>query len=161
MLITLKKTKRKALLFWMIPLQFKLLFFINFILCGLARSFILLFPLPRLSPHFGRFHKSMMMCTVLSEKQRFRAQQIGRSVRLAAKYTPWDSSCLTQAMVAAFWCKRFKIPYMFYIGLTKSEDELSGFLAHAWITAGAVAVTGGHSLNYKVISSYSSIAHRY
>ena len=161
MQIIFEKTKRNILLFWMIPLQFKLILFINFFLCGLARSFILLFPLIRLSPHFGQFHKSMIICTILSDKQRLRAQRIGRSVRLAAKYTPWDSSCLTQAMVATFWCKRFKIPYVFYIGLNKSEDEPSGYLAHAWITAGPVAITGGHSLSYKVISSYSSIDQRH
>ena len=130
-------------------------FSINFCLCGLARAAIHLFPLKRLSPYFGPFYKTVTISTLVTPQQMRRAAQIGRSVRLAAQYTPWDSSCLTQAMVAKFWCKLFKIPYVLYIGFAKAPDEPSGYKAHAWITAGRVAITGGDGLmDYKVISSY-------
>ena len=148
--------KKKALSFWRMPFKYKALFFINFMLCGLARASINTLPLRRLAPYFGQFIKTTTVSTLVSTKQRRQAFLIGKSVRLAAKYTPWDSSCLTQAMVAKFWCRLYRIPYVFYIGFAKSAEEPSGYKAHAWITAGPVAVTGGNGLaDYHVVSSYA------
>ena len=136
-------------------IKYTVLLMINFILCGLARASINLFPLRYLTPYFGAFQKTLTLSTLLSDKQRRRALWIGKAVRLAASYTPWDSSCLTQAMVAKFWCRLYRIPYVFYIGFARSVDEPSGYMAHAWITAGPVAITGGEGLNhYHVVSSY-------
>lgn len=150
--------KRKIRLFWSLTFRSKILFFINFFLCGMARSLIYVLPLARLAPYFGQFYKTAKICTLLSSQQHQRAQRLGQSIRLAAKYTPWPSTCLTQALVATFWCKLFKIPYVLYIGLAKSTTEPSGYAAHAWVTAGPVAMTGGNGLlNFNVISSYSSI----
>ena len=147
--------KTKTLSFWRIRFKYKVLFIINFILCGLARTAINLFPLKHLTPYFGQFQKTLTISTLLSDKQRRQACFIGKSVRLAAIYTPWNSSCLTQAMVAKFWCRLYRIPYILYIGFAKAENEPSGYKAHAWITAGPVAITGGNGLTYyHVVSSY-------
>ena len=135
-----------------------MMFIINIFLCGLARAAINIRPLPRLMPYFGYFQKTLIVSTILTNQQYHRARLIGSSVRLAAKYTAWDSSCLTQAMVATFWCRRFRIPYVLYIGFAKSTDEPSGYKAHAWVSAGPVAVTGGQGFaDFHVVSSY---AHR-
>ena len=151
----IKKTKRKVSLFLRMPFKYQGLFVINFVLCGIARSAILMLSLPHLRPYFGQFSKTDTLSTIITANQRRKAWLIGKSVRLAAKYTPWDSSCLTQAMVAKFWCRLYKIPYVFYIGFAKSEDEPSGYKAHAWIKAGPVAVTGGDGLlDYHVVSTY-------
>ena len=147
--------KAPALTFWRMRFKYKLLFIINFILCGLARACINLLPLKYLTPYFGRFQRTIKLSTLVSDKQRLQANLIGRSVRLAAKYTPWDSSCLTQAMVAKFWCRLYRIPYVFYIGFAKAPNEPNRYMAHAWITAGPVAITGGDGLaHYHVVSSY-------
>lgn len=147
--------KSKAISFWRIPFKYKLLFMLNFMLCGIARASINLLSLKYLTPYFGLYQRSITRSTLISDKQRHQSIMIGRSVRLAAKYTPWDSSCLTQAMVAKFWCRLYRIPYVFYIGFAKSASEPSGYIAHAWITAGPVAITGGDGLkNYHVLSSY-------
>ena len=150
--------KRSVRTFMRMKFKNKLLFIANFILCGVARASINLFSLPRLAPYFGAFYKTTTVSMLISEEQTRRAFKIGQSVRLAAKYTPWDSSCLTQAMVAKFWCRMYKIPYVLYIGFAKAEDEPHGFRAHAWLTAGRVALTGGHSLpNFHVVSSYIGV----
>ena len=148
--------QKKVLSFWRLKLIYKVLFFINVILCGLARAAIHLFPLKYLTHYFGAYQKNVILSTCVSDKQRDRACEIGRSVRLASKYTPWDSSCLTQAMVAAFWCRRYRIPYVFYIGIAKTAQVSKGnTMAHAWLTAGAVAMTGGYGLeHHHVVSSY-------
>ena len=147
--------KTNVISFWRIRFKYKLLFIINFILCGLARASINLFALRHLTPYFGQFQKTLTLSTIISDKQRQQACRIGRSVRLAAKYTPWNSSCLTQAMVAKFWCRLYRIPYVFYIGFARSANEPNGYMAHAWLTAGPVAITGGDGLaNHHVVSSY-------
>jgi hypothetical protein len=146
---------KKLRIFYNFSRALKLMFLCNFVLCGVARASIHLLPLTRLSPYFGKFHRATLLSTLISPSQTDRARWIGRSVRLAAKYTPWNSSCLTQAMVAKFWCRLFHIPYVFYIGFAKSDTEPSGYAAHAWLMAGRVAVTGGDSFNaFGVISSY-------
>lgn len=94
--------------------------------------------------------------TIISPEKIQQARLFSRSIKLAAKYTPWNSNCLTQAIVAKFWCQRYGIPYMFFIGFAKSCKTL-GKEAHAWVTAGPVAISGGHSLqSHHVVLSYSN-----
>ena len=143
----------------LLPFKHQIFFILNYALCGVARAAINVFPLRRISPYFGPFKKTLVISTLPNRRQLGLAVRIGQSVRLAAKYTPWDSSCLTQAMVAKFWCRLYKIPYVFYIGFAKAPEEPSGYKAHAWITAGRVLVTGGNGLmDYNVISSYVYLA---
>ena len=154
-MISIRKLHARTTSFFKMKCKHQAFFWINFCLCGLARAAIHVLPFRRLSPYFGTFNKTMTISTWVSNQQMRRAAFIGRSVRLAAHCTPWDSSCLTQAMVAKFWCRLFKIPYVLYIGFAKAPDEPSGYKAHAWITAGRVAITGGDGLkNYNVVSSY-------
>lgn len=152
----LRKIKSKTLSFWRMPFRFKTMLAINYVLCGIAKGSIHLLPLPRLSTYFGQFNKMTTVSTITTQQQIQRALVIGKSVRIAAKYTPWDSSCLTQAMVAKFWCSIFKIPYVLYIGFAKSTAAASGYDAHAWITAGPIVLTGGSGSfgHYTVVSSY-------
>lgn len=149
--------KQKASIFLHMRFKLKCLFVINFILCGIARVFINLLPLKHLTPYFGTLHKNIIFSTLLTRVQRNQAIQLRRSIALVAKYTPWDSNCLTQAMVAKFWCSCLNIPYVLYIGFTKDADKPSGYASHAWLTAGPVAITGEHSFSsFKVVSSYTS-----
>ncbi len=148
----------KIVTFLKMPLREKSLFFFNYLLCGIARLSINLFNYRRISFYYGHFTKMTTSCTIITPEQKIRARLIGRRVKLAAKYTPWDSSCLTQAMVAKFWCKYHKIPYMFFIGFAKNSDKPLGKEAHAWITAGPIAITGGHSFtSHQVVLSYTSL----
>lgn len=111
--------------------------------------------------YFGQFYKTTTISTLLSAQQTHQAIRIGQSVRLAAKCTPWDSSCLTQAMVAKFWCRLFNIPYILFIGFSKTSVKPAEYRAHAWLTADRVALTGGYNLaECHVISSYISISYR-
>ena len=70
--------------------------------------------------------------------------QIGRAVRLAARYTPWDSNCFPQAVVARLLLGLYGIPYALFFGLRRDPDS-GAMLAHAWVAAGRVRVTGGES----------------
>ncbi len=146
---------QKLISFYRMPLKLKGLLIINFWLCGIARACILLLPLNRLSIYFGTLNRNIISSTVISKKKRYYAVHLQRSIQLAARYTPWSSNCLTQAMVAKFWCNRLRIPYILYIGFAKDAEKPSGFAAHAWLTAGPITITGGDSFStFRVISSY-------
>ncbi|MDF1678443.1 MAG: lasso peptide biosynthesis B2 protein [Legionellaceae bacterium] len=149
------RTIQKIAFFYRMPFKQKGLFILNVCLCGIARACILLFPLNRLSIYFGTLNKNIISSTIISKKERYYAIQLQRSIRLAARYTPWNSNCLTQAMVAKFWCNRLHISYILYIGFAKDAEKPSGYAAHAWLTAGPIAITGGNSFSsFRVISSY-------
>lgn len=151
----LKEIINKVHVFWTLPLKNKGLFFFNFILCGIACGCVRLFKLQQISPYFGVQVRNVVCSTLLTPKQLHQALLLQRSIRLAVKYTPWNSNCLTQALVARFWCAVLKIPYVLYIGFTKDSNESSGFSSHAWITAGPIAITGELSFpDYSVIASY-------
>lgn len=139
------------------PAQDKATFFINYALCGIARALINVFPYQRLSPYFGTSCRMLNASTIISKEQIQQSIRIHNSIRLAARYTPWNSNCLTKAMVAVFWCKYYKIPYLFFIGIAKKSDKPLGKDAHAWVTSGPIAITGEHSFNsHQVISTYSN-----
>lgn len=139
------------------PVKDKIYFFINVMLCGIARALIVLFSYKRIYPYFGYPCRMLNASTVPSKEQIQRSIAIKRSLRLAARYTPWNSNCLTKAMVATFWCKYYQIPYFFFIGIAKNSDKPLGQEAHAWVTSGSVAITGEHCFNsYQVIATFSN-----
>ncbi len=151
----LQKFLRKINSFFQMRLKLKCLFFINFILCGIARLSINCLPLRHLSPYFGVLYQNKLLSTILSKKKLQYAAALRRSIQLAAQHTPWNSNCLTQAIVAKFWCHHLKIPYVLYIGFAKDKTKPEGYAAHAWLTAGPIAITGGYSFSsFHVISSY-------
>lgn len=140
------------------PAQQKGLFFMNFFFCGVAKVAIKLFGHKRLTPYYGHFCRMQMVSTILSKHQLQQALSLKRAISLAARYTPWNSNCLTQALVAKFWCTYKQIPYMLFIGFEKNSEKPLGENSHAWVMAGPIAISGGFSFNtHQVILSYSNI----
>jgi hypothetical protein len=92
-------------------------------------------------------YQNKLLSTILSKKKIQYAAALRRSIQLAAQHTPWNSNCLTQAMVAKFWCHHLKIPYVLYIGFAKDKTKPEGYAAHAWLTAGPIAITFGYSFS--------------
>lgn len=116
----------------------------------------LLLSYQRLRVYFGKGCQMLVASTILSNEQLQHALLTRRSIALAVRFTPWKSTCLTQALVAGFWCRYYQIPYVFFIGLNKNSAPLEKD-AHAWVVAGPIAITGGYSLStHHVISSYSN-----
>ena len=118
---------------WLLPL---------WLLLGLARALILGISFRRLAPHLGRSLGSVAWVPLLGAAQHARAQQIGRAVRLAARYTPWDSNCFAQAVAARVLLGLYGVPYALFFGV-KRAPEAAALEAHAWVAAGRVQVTGG------------------
>lgn len=149
---------RKLKTFMCLPIKKKVFFVVNYTLCGVAKALILILPYRILSRYFGYSHRMIIASTLPTQTQRQLARAVRQSVRLAAAHTPWDSSCLTQALVAKFWCDRWGIPYFLFIGLQKNRAKPLGREAHAWLTSGPIAITGGYCFDsHHVISSFSSL----
>lgn len=147
----------KIVTFWRMPRQQKHMFVVDWCLGGLAWIAIKSLPYHKLSRFFGHHHRMLAASTILSPKQIQQAVHIKRMIALTERYSPWHLNCLMQAVLAKFWCQRYQIPYMLFIGFAKSSQQPLGKEGHAWVTAGPLAITGGHSLaTHQIVLTYSN-----
>ncbi len=135
---------RKLRSFWRLPAFSKLWLLPLWLLLGVSKAMIFTISFQRLAARLGQPLGVAPWVPLVDERQRARALQIGRAVRLAASYTPWDSNCFPQAVAARLLLGLYGVPYALYFGLAR--DALTRETqAHAWVMAGPVAVTGGAS----------------
>jgi hypothetical protein len=124
-------------------------------LTGLARSMVLLVPFKRIAPYLGLHLGVQAVIPLLNTKQLRRAISIGRAVRIAAQYTPWNANCQAQAITARVLLGLFCVPYSLLYGVAK--DTAQDMKAHVWVCAGPVCVTGGYAFNeFTVVSVFVS-----
>lgn len=83
-------------------------------------------------------------------------RKVGWAVNIAADRTPWESACLSRALVAAFLLRQKGIPASLYLGVAKNAAG-AGFSAHAWLRHGEQFITGegGHE-RFSVIAVFST-----
>jgi len=145
---------RKVRNFAGLPLFTKLWLVPTWIELGLSRALILVVPFRALAPRLGTAQGTAANVPLLTPAQEARARAIGRTIRLAARYTPWTSNCFPQAVVARTMLGMHGIPYAINFGLM--SDGNAGMRAHAWVVAGRVPVTGGHSFHrYTVVGVFT------
>ena len=138
--------KRKAINFLRRPLWTQLWFIPCWVLLGVGKALIFTVSFKRLAPWLGIAVGAAPRVPLLDEEAERRALQIGRVVRLAAGYTPWDANCFPQAVTARLLLGLYRIPYALFFGLMR--DAHTGELkAHAWVAAGKIRVTGGAGFN--------------
>lgn len=137
---------RKCRTLWHLPLFSKVWLLPLWCLLGASKALIFTIPFQRLAAHLGQACGVAPWVPVVSPAQRARALQIGRAVRLAASYTPWDSNCFPQAVAARVLLGVYGVPYALYFGLAR-DAQTRATQAHAWVMSGPVAVTGGHSFS--------------
>ncbi len=75
--------------------------------------------------------------------------RIGFLITFAARYLPWRSDCLPQAMAAQRWLEAKGIPSEIKVGVELPEDGQFG--AHAWLVQGDDIVTGGDVARFTVL----------
>ena len=133
--------------FWFLPLWF---------LLGVCKVLIFTVSFNRLASLLGARSGISVAIPLLAPDQEQRALNIGRAVRLAASYTPWDSNCFPQAIAARILLGLYRVPYVLSFGLMR-DPESSEMKAHAWVAAGRVNVTGGASFQaYSVVGVFMS-----
>jgi hypothetical protein len=141
------------------PREEKLLFVPSFLLLGMAQLTLHTVPFRRIAPLLGHDVRTAASVPLADARQAARALHIGRAVRTAACYTPWESKCLAQAMAARALLGMSGLPYGLYLGVGRRGE--SGVTAHAWVCTGPVAVTGGRSFGrFAVVGAFLSLQPR-
>ena len=132
---------------WFLPLWF---------LLGICKALIFSVSFKRLAPFFGVPVGISASIPLLQSHQELLALNIGRAIRLAANYTPWNSNCFPQAIAARILLGLYGVPYVLSFGLMRDPTNLE-VKAHAWVSAGRVSVTGGASFQaYSVVGVFVS-----
>lgn len=108
---------------------------------GLARLLILRVPIRHYAAWLGCRSDGAPWLPLVEAADEARARAISQVVRLAARYTPWQSNCFPQAIVARFLLRLHRIPHALFLGAAPADGR--SLAAHAWVAAGPVRVTGG------------------
>lgn len=137
---------RKARTFKSLPHFEQIWFLPAWLLLGLSRFAILAFSFRRLAPWLGAYQQTYIWIPVLDKREEALALHLGRVVRLASRYTPWQSNCFPQAVTARLLLGLYGVPYALFFGLAR-DQEASELKAHAWVVAGRVRVAGGNSFD--------------
>lgn len=121
-------------------------------LLGIVRTAILTIPFKRLTRSLEQ-HTSIKSGPALSSVDMDNALLIGKAIERAAQHTPWQSTCLTQALTAHRMLYKRNIPGVFYLGVLKERPETAQ--AHAWSQCGDTILTGesGHE-SFTVVSVF-------
>jgi hypothetical protein len=122
---------------------------------GLASLVIALVSFRRIAPHLGHFRglEQHMPATTLAQQER--AEVIGITVRLAARFSPWRADCYPQAIVARFLLGLYDIPFTLSMGVKRNVDT-GALQAHAWVRSGNAFVTGGDgNAKYSTVAVFS------
>lgn len=153
-----RKILRKIRTFVRLPGRQKIWFVCCYFFSGIARAYILFLPFRWLAPRLGTHYQNIQLATVVSEEQEKLAWRIGRITEMACKYTPWESKCLVQAVLAKHILAYYKIPCVMYLGVIKSKDD-NDLKAHAWLSTGRWVITGrdGHQ-PFTIVSTFVSPA---
>lgn len=123
-------------------------------LLGFCRLLILALPFTAVRRLLGENQSSPGQTTahVLTTEQHDRAAHIGRIVEAAAAHAPWRSDCYPQALTARTFLALRKIPHVVSFGVRRKDGAL---VAHAWVHAGEVSVTGGNDHTYAEVGAFA------
>jgi hypothetical protein len=120
---------------------------------GLARLKLSLLTFKRIAPSLGKVMPGSDANQPQDDNRQ--AAMFGWAVRTAARYTPWKSTCLVQAIAVNKLLRRHSIPGTLYLGVKKDDVRPSELNAHAWVRSGNRIVTGeGGWQQYEVVSSF-------
>lgn len=119
----------------------KKLFLEAYVLLGVMRAAILMVSFKRLT-HSLEHHIKKKSLPEVSQTQMKTAEKIGKAIRRAASYTPWESACLVQSLTAQKMLRKRGISGVFYLGVRKEEENPGNLNAHAWTRCGDRIITG-------------------
>lgn len=160
---------RKVLTAWHLPWVEKIWLALLYPLSGLARAALLFIPFRRVAPYLGRHHGNVQLSPLATPRQIRLAARIGSVSAIAARFTPWKSRCLVQAIMVKTLLSHYKIPHVIYLGVVKptgpgtagaepdGSDRPPPMKAHAWVAVGPKVVAGkaGHQA-FTIVSTFAS-----
>lgn len=114
----MRRVLRYCQLFAQLSSREKVWFVGLFVGSGIARAALLTLPFRRIVPYMGAHDQHGLCTTHVTQEQQLQAWRIGRLTAMAAKYTPWESTCLVQALGATWLLAYYNIPYVVIWGHT-------------------------------------------
>ena len=111
-----------------------------FIWLGVMRVAMGRLPFRRIAAQLGLAQAETLEVSPILEIQP--APRIGWAVRAAAARTPWQSTCLVQALAGIAMLHRRKLSGVLYLGIAKDASAAELLVAHAWLCCGDVILTG-------------------
>lgn len=138
-----------------LPLRQKLWFLLLYPLSGLVRAMILAIPFARYARLLGERRGNDQFLLLADEQAEQMGWRIGRIIEQVARFTPWESKCLVQAILARLMCRYYRLPYVLHLGVTRNQDKGNPLKAHAWVSVGRWVIVGrdGHKA-FTVVSTY-------
>jgi hypothetical protein len=107
---------------------------------GIGRAATVLMPFRRTARLLGL--GSGESVGAVDDDQAKAAARIGWALQVAAARTPWQSTCLAQAVAATSMLRRRDIPATLFLGVARDPSAPSDLAAHAWVRCGDAIITG-------------------
>ena len=146
---------RNVIVAWRLPLREKVWFLLFFPYSGIIRASILMLPFQGLSRSYGQHYHNQQLSSLVTVQQLQQAWRIGKMAELAARYTPWQSKCLVQALMVRTLLGFYRIPYVLHLGATMTGDDQEPMKAHAWVKVGRWVVSGGEGHRaFAIVGTY-------
>jgi Transglutaminase-like superfamily len=83
-------------------------------------------------------------------------QRISWALRVASARSPWNSTCLAQALAGTRMLRRRRIPATLAMAVAKRAEEPGSLEAHAWLSCGDVILTGAADHErYNVVAKFA------
>ena len=124
-----------------------------YILLGIARIAVLVLPFRWVASSIGkqiRIDEAIDNENIMLPISEIR--RIGRAIRRAGRYTPWNSNCLAKAIAGQYMLHRRQISNSLYFGMHKVNGK---FEAHAWLRSNGMVLTGGSDLDrYTIVAKF-------
>lgn len=141
--------------FIVLPLRQKLWFVLLFPLSGLCRCMILTLPFARYAWLLGERRGNDQLLLLAQPQAEQLAWRIGRIIEQVGRFTPWESKCLVQAILARAMCRWYGLPYVLHLGVARNQDIGNPLQAHAWVSVGRWVIVGrdGHKA-FTIVSTY-------
>jgi len=119
----------------------------------IARLWLLLAPFRHVAPRLGKAHAAGETPEHSTGAAADLAREIGWAVSRTARHVPFKAVCLQQAVAARLMLQRRGVRSILSLGVAAPEWGEVPLLAHAWLDAEGVKVTG-----YPVPPNFAKVA---
>ncbi len=123
---------------------------------ALARSAILTIPFRWTVRLFALRPGEADGAGAIDQRSREMTQRISWALRVASARSPWQSTCLAQALAATGMLRCRRIPATLAMGVARSAADAASLEAHAWLSCDGVILTGagGHE-KYNIVAKFT------
>jgi hypothetical protein len=119
-----------------------------------GRARLLCLPFRRVAARLGRAGAESPEAVPAAQEDT--ARRIGWAVTAMARYVPWDSRCLAQAIAGQRMLARRGLDCTLYLGVGEDPLRPGDKAFHAWLRCGTRFVTGGDGrLRFQVLASFA------